>query len=252
MKKKKPERLQYSLISEYAKIWREDGLQVDFVYGTTKFVPADLAILHVNLSIVPDKYIAFASQYPKALNKTIKDIRKSTFSSLRLNPGDVYEGAVIVKTNLNYAGIPERRCRSLGRRFIDFISSADMVYHKKITHPMDYKIYEKLQQVPQAYFDNPEMIVEKFIPEREGDYYCIRTCLFCGKRMTFSYLKSKAPIIRARSKVQFEKSVPEPQVIELINRFHFDFGKFDYVIHQGKAFIFDINKTPGNRRHWIL
>ena len=24
----------------------------------------------------------------------------------------------------------------------------------------------------------------------------------------------------------------------------FDFGKFDYVIHEGRAIVFDVNKTP--------
>jgi hypothetical protein len=72
------------LISYFADLWREEGNEVIFLFGVKKFVPADLIIVHVDLSVVPDKYLAFAQQYPIVLNGEVKDIRKSTFSKTAL------------------------------------------------------------------------------------------------------------------------------------------------------------------------
>ena len=36
-----------------------------------------------------------------------------------------------------------------------------------------------------------------------------------------------------------------PDIVELIKRMKFDYGKFDYVMHEGKPVLLDANKTPG-------
>jgi hypothetical protein len=84
-----------------------------------KLAPADILLIHVDLSVVPDEYLEFASRYPIALNKAAKDIRKSLISLNLVRAGDSYSGKVIVKTDLNYGGSPERIMRrnpSLWRR----------------------------------------------------------------------------------------------------------------------------------------
>src|SRR5438094_3657126 len=95
-------------ISFLAEFWRQDGHRVHFLFGTRKFVPADLILIHVDLSIVPDEYLDFASRYPIALNSDVKDIRKSQISTNLVKQGDVYSGKVIVKTDLNFGGSPEQ------------------------------------------------------------------------------------------------------------------------------------------------
>ena len=65
------------VISALAEYWREDGICVHFLSGTKKYVPADLLILHVDMSLVPDAYLEFAGCYPRTLNLKAKDIRKS-------------------------------------------------------------------------------------------------------------------------------------------------------------------------------
>jgi len=42
-----------------AKIWRDDGLEVDFLFGVKKFIPADILFMHIDLSIVPEEYFIF-------------------------------------------------------------------------------------------------------------------------------------------------------------------------------------------------
>src|SRR6266571_4018349 len=94
-------------ITFLAEFWRQDGHRVHYLFGTRKFVPADLLLVHVDLSVVPDEYLEFASRYPIALNRAATDIRKSLISANLVRPGDPHSGKVIVKTDLNYGGAPE-------------------------------------------------------------------------------------------------------------------------------------------------
>src|SRR5262249_4840512 len=99
-------------ITFLAEFWRRDGHRVYFLFGTRKFVPADLILVHVDLTIVPDEYLEFASRYPIALNKGAKDVRKSQISISLVKRGDLYPGKVIVKTDLNSGGYLERALNS--------------------------------------------------------------------------------------------------------------------------------------------
>ena len=92
-----------------AQIWQQENYKIYYLFGTKKYITADLAILHVDLSVVPELYIDFAGRYPAVLNVKIRDIRKSTFSTNRVTLDEGYEGRVIVKSNLNFAGQPELR-----------------------------------------------------------------------------------------------------------------------------------------------
>ena len=96
------------LVHHLAEPWREDGHDIVYVYGIKRFVPADLALVHVDLSIVPEDYLDFAAQYPIVLNGRVRDIRKTTTSRYLVRPGDGWDGPVIVKTDLNHGGSPER------------------------------------------------------------------------------------------------------------------------------------------------
>ena len=95
-------------IHSLASFWEEDGHRVTLLYGVKKFVSADVVIVHVDLSVVPQEYLDFAARYPAALNGRVGDVRKSSFSANLVDAANPYAGPVIVKSNLNYAGIPER------------------------------------------------------------------------------------------------------------------------------------------------
>ena len=103
-----PERLPFYAVNYLARYWREDGIKVHFCFGIDSLVRADILLLHVNLSVVPQAYLDAGKGYPVALNDRVQDIRKSTLSENLLSPGDAWDGPVIVKSDLNYGGIPER------------------------------------------------------------------------------------------------------------------------------------------------
>ena len=87
--------------------WRAAGIQVRVVRGVPAKTDADLGVLHVDLSVIPDRFLRVAERYPRVLNGQTRDIRKSAFSRQRVLSNDPWEGPVIVKSDLNYGGRPE-------------------------------------------------------------------------------------------------------------------------------------------------
>jgi hypothetical protein len=206
-------------------------MEVVFLNGVERFVPADVVIVHVDLSVVPDEYLEFARRYPVALNGEVRDIRKSTFSRLRVDRDSDYAGTVIVKSNLNHAGEPERR---LGER-----------NGRGMRSPTDYRMYKSVLDVPDRFFDGDDFIVERFMPELDDHLYHVRTAEFLGDRLTSSRLASTEPIVNDQTQVAMEKIEPHPAVFDLQRRLKLDYAKLDYVVHDEVLWLLDVNKTPG-------
>jgi len=94
-----PERYVISKLADY---WRQDGLLVDYLFETTRFVPADVLMLHVDLSVLPRRILSFASRYPRVINQHVSDIRKRTFSTLIVPRPSEHAGPVIECTDYTY------------------------------------------------------------------------------------------------------------------------------------------------------
>jgi len=234
-----------------AEFWRQDGHRVHHLFGIRKFVPADLLLIHVDLSVVPDEYLEFASRYPIALNKAAKDIRKSLISTNLVRQGDRYSGQVIVKTDLNYGGSPEqilkrnpsRWKRLLPRRFV-----GDTTDDPGFKAPFDYRIYDSFAEVPPVVFKRNDVVVEKFLPEQEENLFFVRHYEFLGDCATCTRLGALDPIVKDQTVVRIEEIDPHPEIVHARNRLNFDYGKFDYVIHNGRPVLLDANKTTGADR----
>jgi hypothetical protein len=178
----------YSILP-LTKVWQEAGHELIFLFGPRKFVPADLVLVHVNLSVVPEDYIQLARRYPIALNAEIKDIRKRTISQNLLRRDDDWDGPVLVKSNLNYAGYPERdlgqswltrnsRTVRRARRLLDRLTGRAPVF----TDSTEYELYDGLADVPGKYLDREDVVVEKFRAEIQDGLYHTRFYLFLGDR----------------------------------------------------------------------
>lgn len=241
------------IVTLLADKWRADGHEVFHLYGTARFVPADLVIVHVDLSIVPQSYLDFAARYPVAVNGRVRDIRKSTYSrELLLTAESHWNGAVIVKSDLNYGGLPERRRLDapgdgvLLRAFRPALSRLGVTLPSSAHRGPDaYRIYERLQDVPAATFGDPAVVVQKFVAERDGDDYCVRHFSFLGDRMSFVRLRARSPIVNGTNSAPIERVGPEPELMALRERLGFDYGKFDYVVSEGRPILLDANKTVG-------
>jgi len=239
--------------------WREMGASVEVVRGIDRFVEADLLVPHVNLTVVPPDYVEFMAQYPKVVNRHVLDISKSRISSNLVRRGDAYRGSVIVKTDRNYGGKPEKRLigdaavsrpRSrLGRLLSSPARDAARAWrYRADLNPTNYPIFDSLADVPAGVFRNPHLVVEKFLPEVDDDGYCLRTWVVFGDRGLSRLSRSRDRIVKA-SNVIHREEVPVPDELRRIREdLKADFAKLDYVIRDGEVVLFDVNRTPTGYR----
>lgn len=235
-----------SLIGCFRKNWEAAGLVVKDVYGTDEFIPADAAFLHVDLSVITDEYLNFASRYPKVINGQVHDIRKSFISKNIISEDDTYEGQVIVKTNLNAGGGPElasifiKRAYHYLRRRLPAWAKPFGIYSQD-----DYTIFKNPALVPKKFYHDPKLVVEKFLPEKWGKIYCHRRYLFLGEKEVNQYWLSKDPLCFSGDEIVLDNKPIEPELRSLREKLGFDYGIFDYVMRDGNIILFDVNKTPG-------
>lgn len=236
-----------------AEIWQKAGIKVIALFGVRKHIPADLAILHVDLTVVPQEYAELAHRYPLALNASLRNIKKSAISKNRVSPGDGYEGRVIVKSDLNYAGHPERKLLGTPWSRLAFRVGCRLPFYRTsilgpgphFSSPTDYIIHESSRFVPADWFHRDDLLVERFIPEMQDGLYCVRLYHFLGDRGVCLLRKSGLPIINTSTVTKRERVEVHPEIVKLAKSMKFDYGKFDYVIHEGEPVLLDANKTPG-------
>jgi len=201
----------------------------------------DLAIMHADITHLDAEYVNFSRRFSVCLNSAVTDISKKTTSDLTVRSGDNAQGPFIVKANLNYAGLPEHKANKLVR---------DSGLEIQLPFPgvelvKEYSIVDSLDKLPENIFDDANLTVERFLPEKVGDYYAIRHYFFCGEAEICNQYLSESPMIKGDSVI---KKIPCELPVEVRERrkaMGFDYGKFDFVMHDGKPFIFDTNKTPG-------
>ena len=243
------------IVDHLARFWREDGHDVSYVFGSQRFVPADIALLHVDLSVVPPPYVELAGRYPLALNKDVGDIRKSVVSGNLVEPGDGWEGPVIVKSDLNCGGWSEDVLEgSWLRRNVRGWRRARRILERATRRQVfrswtDYRVYDDLSAVPQSLLGRRDLVVEKFLPELEDGLYHVRVYQFLGDRSSCTRLASRDPIFKAGTSVSAEAVAPHPEIEAWRERLHMDYGKLDYVVRDGRAIVIDVNKTTGASKH---
>ena len=239
-------------IHHIAELWKQSGLDVVYIFGVDKHVPADVLIVHIDFSIVHQDYLDFAANYPVALNGKVANICKSDFSKGLLEQGSDWEGAVIVKSNLNHGGIQEQIHGNITKNpYADLYSRVILKIRRLLgrepifSDPYDYKIFNKVSMVPKHWFRSPNAIVEKFVPEIENDLYHVRMFQILGDRWICERLASPNPIVKGGNCIKVEVVEPEPEVFEWCKKLKLDYGKLDYVIKDGQPILLDINKTIG-------
>ena len=242
-----------ALITYCGRFWKEYGHTVFHIDGRNEEnADADILILHVNLSVVPDQYFRIAAQYPKVINSGVINISKDTFSTLVVNAESGYNGPVIIKTRYNHGGFPEKEStvqdglKNIKHNFRKLFLNN---HWQHIEWMKKYIVLESVSMVPDAVWDNQHLVVEKFVPEKnDAGLYQVREWVFLGDSEIHYINTSKEPVIRGYNSIHreylMEDEVPE-ELRETRKTLGFEYGKFDYVMHDGKPVLFDINKTPG-------
>jgi hypothetical protein len=227
------------MVNLFAERWRERGHRVLLHHGTGTPPPGDVAILHVDLTAIPEAYRALVARYPRVVNATVFDISKSRFSQDLVRPRDAWNGPVIVKTEANYGGKPEQLWRTLAAQSGTHCESA--------AGPVadGYPIYESRGAVPEALWRTPGLIVERFLPERdERGHYCVRVWTFFGDRERSVIWRAAEPIVKASNVLEREVVTIPDEMRAWRGKLGFDFGKFDYVRHGERWVLLDANRTP--------
>jgi len=249
-----------------AKCWREWGHEVEFIHHLNHCYVADVAILHVNLSVVPADYLAYAKRFPVTLNGKLGDIRKRKVSAHLVEQNTLYGGPVLIKTDLNYAGLPEKklleqalpRMRTFGN-YVRFFSRKSLKVWRRFfprknvrenmaisSYRGTFRILASKDLVPSHLWGNRDWVVEKFLPEVEGGRFVIRHAYFLGDRCIGFKNSSRDPIIKDEAEDgRSESMVVDEQICRMREQMGLDYGKIDYVMHEGRAVMLDVSKTIG-------
>lgn len=236
------------LLRHLSRIWEQNGTKIVIVKGVNQELPeADLAILHTDITAVGEDYIRIVNHYPFVINAAVTDISKTAFSDLIVLKSDVYTGKVIVKTNANFGGMRERQ-----KKF----SEGDWQSTIEIQRPWrrvewleEYPVFDSIAGVPSGVWRNDKLVVEKFLPEQnsQGDYL-LKIWVFLGEQGVYYQCVSAEPVIKSQNLIRREfldvSDVPD-SIREMRVKMGFDYGKFDFTMHEGKPALFDVNRTPG-------
>lgn len=241
-----------------ARHWREMGLTVDVEQGLARVAGARAAVAvnHVTHTVTPPAYLEYLRRFPAVINGGLTDISKSKYSPDLLGSPEAYDGPVILKTNLNCGGYSEkeapgrrgvwrylrpvlRRFRQRGRRTV----------WSKITYlePDKYPVYERPCLVPAEAWTNPNLVVQKFRPEKDSSgLYRLRCWYVLGDRGFHVITLSERPVVRGKDIIRrwvTDEATP-PELTAMRRAMRMDYGRIDYVMQDGKPVIYDINRTP--------
>jgi hypothetical protein len=231
-------------------VWREQGIEVVVLPGTGKFVDADLAILHVDLTVIPDEYLDFIKRYPIALNAGVKDISKRAISKNIVTRGDGFEGPVIVKTNRNFGGGREGEIAQQKSFFSKYARAIRRRLPWTMRAEIDtwkYPIFDSKREVPVMVWHNRDLIVERFLPEKQGEFYCMRMWSFLGDADDSVIMYANQPVIKSAVAVKIEPAPVPDELRKMRREMKFDYGKFDFSIVDGRVVLYDANRTPATR-----
>jgi hypothetical protein len=243
------------LIHALSEVWRKCGLDVSCVYGLRHRPEADLLIPQIDLTHLPDDYVEYIRSYRNAVNRDVVDISKRKFSEHLLNEADDYPGPVIVKTDNNFSGLPELNIALpkhlfLSRLYRKVFPLAELAFGRGLARRTvlhEYPVFNKLAEVPRGVFRNKALVVEQFLPERQGALYFLRHYLFLGDHTRSVRVAGSQPFLKRSACAGVDEDLPVPaELIDLRRRLGFDYGKFDYTVHDGKVVILDVNCTPGS------
>jgi hypothetical protein len=225
------------------------GVEIVHVTKASGYVPADAAFVHIDQSIISPEARTLALRYPASINAYATDIRKFRYIDGLLGRDDSCDAPVIVKSNLNYAGMPERDAARhegpIGRRLLNRVSNRLRRQSKyAIRTKEDYRIYPTLSDVPRHYFRN-DYVVQKFMPENDGEKNVLREYIFLGDLHYQNIERSDQLIITEDEHISCEPFEPHPHLLATRRRLGLDYGKIDFTLINGAPFIFDANKTLG-------
>ena len=224
---------------EFARRWEEMGHRVLYHRGLGTPPPGDVALVHHDLTVIPEPYLDLARRYERVVNGATADIRKSRYSDFLLARGDPWPGRVIIKTEANHGGHVDDALRRIA------LAAGEAPDVGELALMDHYYLCESMRNVPGEIWTTPGVIVEKFVPEEDSRGTYLRVWTFFGGADRSTRYRANAPLIRFADYLDAEPVAVPEEMRALRARLGFDFGKFDYVKHDGHYCLLDANRTPG-------
>ena len=229
------------LLRNLAGHWLDAGHDITLAEGLGDWPDADAAIMHVDLSVIPTAYTEAAKRYPVVVNGAAVDVRKRLVSRNLVSRHDDWTGPVMVKTDLNYSGIPEKLA---AERFRLDGQPADLPPGPIVSTTRPYPVLRSASEVPADVWANPGFVVERFLPEQDAQGYWVRAWVFFGDRERCTRYRGTHPIVKSATIVAHEPAPVPDELRAERERLGFDYGKFDFVVRDGRAILLDANRTP--------
>jgi hypothetical protein len=109
----------------------------------------------------------------------------------------------------------------------------------------DYLVCDSIGDVPAGVWENPHLVVQRFLAETDGGRYCCRHWIFFGDRSIQTKTKSLDKVVKAGDDVEvLEGPIPEA-LFRLRERMGADYAKIDYGVVDGEVVVYDVNRTLG-------
>ena len=222
-----------------AERWVKQGHAVLVHCGPDDPPPGDVAIVNIDLTLIPDAYVALFDRYPRVVNGATTNISKSAYSTLLVTQDSAWDGPVIAKTERNFGGRMDHRLR---QRALDAGLATDIPEGPVMPN---YPVFESIADVPAEAWHTHGIIIEKFLPEHDARGYYMRVWVFFGSQGRCLRMRSAQSIIKSHHILEREPVDVPPELHAWREELGFDYGKFDYVMRDDGPILIDANRTPG-------
>ncbi len=236
----------YFLAGIASAFWQPAGHSILVHAGPKRPPPADIAFLHVDLTRVPDDYRGLPASYPRTMNGGVFDISKRRIADGLVRPGDGYDGPVVVKTDLNHSGMRERALHRAEGRWWPALLDRLPPRWRGDPPGGNYCIYDRPALVPPWVWRSPHLVVQRLFTERRGGEYVVHQWMFLGSASIVSSLRGSEPLLKWSNRtglLPLHNEVPD-EIRRKRAELGFDFGKFDFVVQDGRGWLLDANTTP--------
>jgi hypothetical protein len=213
-----------------------------------------IAFVHVNLTDVPPRHRPAPGAYALCLNGEATSISRVLYSRACLGRDSQYAGPVVVKSVLNYRGLPEVNYRlATSRAFrLEYRFLRRLGLDPRRKRCPRYALYKSVDAVPDSVWKDPRRIVERFLPgllatpvvKYRYDFFLD---VVLHTRGTYDSLLADPDTVRA---VTLVDTVPN-EVLRVRKDLRLDFGSMDYFVVDGEAVVVDANKTTACTEGWL-
>jgi len=230
--------------------WRGAGHGVEIETDPARAMTADVVIPHLDLTVVPARIRRVLDRHACVVNRALWDISKRRISANLVARGDGWTGPVIAKSDLNCGGAPERiHLANRGwpyrawRALVGRLPGGDRRAARDLG---PYRIFAGKDEVPDAIWRNPAWVVERFLPERDGDRFVVRQVWLFGDRHFSMIGHHRAPIGKGANVLDWRIAhdpLP-PALLRFCVERGIDYAKIDFALPEGRLVVFDVNRTP--------